>query len=86
MKTQEVIFKLRVAVVSDFSDELGGKKYGCLYFQQSVDGSFCNQPYYFNPNTNMEVFRTLFKSQQIWVLMGIFDEVEFIENKQNQQS
>jgi hypothetical protein len=79
MESKSVILKLRVAIASDFSNDIGGKKYGCMYFQQNMDGSFCNQPYFFHENTNMEVFRELYKSKQIWVLAGIFDEVEFIE-------
>jgi len=79
MKPKAVILNIRVARASDFSDELGQKKYGCMYFQQSIDGTFCNQPYFFHENTNMEVFRALYSSNQIWVLAGIFDEVEIID-------
>jgi hypothetical protein len=78
MKTKAVILNLRVARRNDFSDELGQKKYGCMYFQQSIKGTFCNQPYFFHENTNMEVFKELYSSSQIWVLAGIFDEVEII--------
>ncbi|HSD07924.1 hypothetical protein [Flavobacterium sp.] len=79
MTSKAVILNLRVAKASDFSNELGGKKYGCMYFQQNFDGSFCNQPYFFHEGTNMEVFRKLYQSRQIWVLAGHFDEVSFIE-------
>lgn len=81
MKNQAVILNLRVARASDFSDASGQKKYGCLYFQQSIKGTFCNQPYYFNENTDMEVFKELYQCRQIWVLAGIFDEVIIIERK-----
>lgn len=79
--TQAVILNLRVARAEDFSDELGRKKFGCMYFQQAYDGSFCNQPFFFNENTNMEVFRELYHSKQIWVLAGIFDEVQFTQKR-----
>jgi hypothetical protein len=79
MGTKAAILNLRVGVKSDFSDSNGGKKYGCMYFQQNFDGSFCNQPYFFHENTNMEVFRELYGSKQIWVLAGIFDEIEIID-------
>jgi hypothetical protein len=79
MKPKAVILNLRVAVGTDFSDELGQKRYGCMYFQQSIKGTFCNQPYYFNENTNLQVFKELYKSEQIWVLAGIFDDVEIID-------
>lgn len=81
MKTKAAILNLRVARASDFSDELGQKKYGCMYFQQSINGSFCNQPYFFHENTDMEVFRDLYQCRQIWVLAGIFDEVTVIERQ-----
>jgi hypothetical protein len=81
MKSKSVILNLRVARATDFSDELGQKKYGCMYFQQSIDGTFCNQPYFFHENTDLEVFRELYSSTQIWVLAGIFDKVEIIDRR-----
>ncbi len=81
MKQRAVILNLRVAKASDFSDELGRKKFGCMYFEQSFDGSFCNQPFFFHENTNLEIFRELFSTNQIWVLAGIFDKVEFIDKR-----
>jgi len=81
MKQKAVILNLRVAKGSDFADDLGGKKYGCMYFQQSINGTFCNQPYFFHENTEMHVFRELYQSKQIWVLAGIFDEVEIINKR-----
>jgi hypothetical protein len=81
MKKKAVILNLRVAKATDFSDELGQKKYGCMYFQQSIKGTFCNQPYFFHENTNLEVFKELYSSNQIWVLAGIFDEVEIIDKR-----
>ena len=79
--TKSVILNLRVARATDFSDELGQKKYGCMYFQQAFSGTFCNQPYFFNQNTNLEVFKELYGTNQIWVLAGIFDEVEIIDKR-----
>ena len=81
MKQKAVILNLRIARGSDFSDDLGQKKYGCMYFQQSIDGTFCNQPYFFHENTEMQVFRELYQSKQIWVLAGIFDEVQIIDKR-----
>ncbi|WP_289659465.1 hypothetical protein [Flavobacterium panacagri] len=81
MHSKAVILNLRVARKGDFSDELDRKKFGCMYFQQSFDGSFCNQPYFFHEETNMEVFRELYASKQIWVLAGMFDEVEFVNKR-----
>ena len=81
MKQKAVTLNLRVARDYDFSDNLKQKKYGCMYFQQSINGTFCNQPYFFNENTDMEVFRQLYRSKQIWVLAGIFDEVEIIDKR-----
>ena len=81
MRQKAVILNLRVARGSDFSDDLGQKKYGCMYFQQSINGTFCNQPYFFHENTEMQVFRELYQSKQIWVLAGIFDEVEIIDKR-----
>lgn len=81
MTTKAVILNLRVAKATDFSNEIGGEKFGCMYFQQNYDGTFCNQPYFFHEGTNMEVFRELYKTQQIWVLAGLFDEVEFINKR-----
>jgi hypothetical protein len=81
MRTKAVILNLRVAKASDFKNELGQKKYGCMYFQQSISGTFCNKPYFFHENTDLDVFRELYNSNQIWVLAGIFDDVEFIEKR-----
>lgn len=81
MGTKAVILNLRVARPSDFTNEIGGKKYGCMYFQQSFTGNFCNQPFFFHENTDLEVFRELFKAKQIWVLAGVFEEVEFVEKR-----
>lgn len=78
MTSKAVILNLRVAIATDFSNEIGGKKFGCMYFQQNYDGTFCNQPYFFHEGTNMEVFRELYRSNQIWVLAGLFDEVEYL--------
>lgn len=78
MISKAVILNLRVAIATDFSNEIGGKKFGCMYFQQNYDGTFCNQPYFFHEGTNMEVFRELYRSNQIWVLAGLFDEVEYL--------
>jgi hypothetical protein len=79
MKSKAVILNLRVAIGTDFTNELGGKKYGCMYFQQNRDGTFCNQPYFFHENTDLQIFRELYQSNQIWVLAGIFDKVEYLE-------
>jgi hypothetical protein len=79
METKAAILNLRVGRNSDFSNPHGGKKYGCMYFQQNMDGSFCNQPYFFHENTDLEVFRKLYQTNQIWVLAGIFDEVTIID-------
>jgi len=81
MCTKAVTLNMRVAIASDFSNDIGGKKYGCMYFQENHDGTFCNQPYFFHENTNMEVFRELYKTKQIWVLAGLFDEVQFINKR-----
>jgi hypothetical protein len=81
MRTKAVILNLRVARPSDFADSLGEKKFGCMYFQQSITGTFCNQPYFFHENTDMEVFKELYSTNQIWVLAGIFDEVEIIDKR-----
>jgi len=81
MGTKAVLLNLRVARVSDFADELGEKKYGCMYFQQAFDESFCNQPYFFHENTDLEVFKELFRSKQIWVLAGIFDDVDIVDKR-----
>lgn len=81
MKTKAVLLNLRVAQASDFSNEIGEKKFGCMYFQQSIDGTFCNKPYFFNEDTDMWVFRELYKTNQIWVLAGIFDEVEIVDKR-----
>lgn len=81
MKSIAVTLNLRIARKEDFSDEVGKKKFGCMYFQQSFDGSFCNQPYFFHENTDMEVFKELYSSKQIWVLAGIFDPVEFVNKR-----
>ncbi|WP_158235343.1 hypothetical protein [Flavobacterium sp. 9] len=81
MKIKAVILNLRVARASDFADSLGEKKFGCMYFQQSIDGTFCNQPYFFHENTDMQVFKELYSTNQIWVLAGIFDDVEIINRR-----
>lgn len=81
MNPKAVILNLRVAVASDFSDELGQKKYGCMYFEQSVNGTFCNQPFFFHENTDIKKFRELYRTKQIWVLAGIFDDVDFVEKR-----
>jgi hypothetical protein len=81
MGTKAVILNLRIAQREDFTDELGQKKFGCMYFQQSFDGSFCNKPYFFHENTDLDVFRELYNTKQIWVLAGIFDEVEIVDKR-----
>jgi hypothetical protein len=83
METKAAILNLRVGRKSDFSNPNGGKKYGCMYFQQNMDGSFCNQPFFFHENTNFEDFRKLYQTNQIWVLSGIFDEVTIIDKPIN---
>ena len=78
-----VKMNLRVANRDDFSDQWGQKRIGTMYFQQSITGTICTQPFYFTDNTDLETFRALYASNQIYVPVRIFDEVEIIEKNNN---
>jgi hypothetical protein len=77
-----VFMKLREAKKEDFADQWGSKRIGAMYFQQSVTGAICTQPFYFNEDTNIEAFKELYTANQIFVPMGIFDKIEVIEEKE----
>jgi hypothetical protein len=78
-----VVMNLRVANRDDFSDQWGRKRIGAMYFQQSITGSICTQPFYFTENTDLSVFKILYASNQIYVPVGVFDEVQILENNNN---
>lgn len=78
-----VFMKLREAKKEDFADLFGRKRIGTIYFQQSITGAICTQPFYFSEETNLEAFRELYTSCQIYVPIGVFDEIEVVEEKQN---
>jgi hypothetical protein len=81
----KITMQLRVATRDDFADLYGNKKIGVLYFQQNHDGEMCTQPFYFNESTEIQNFRQLYSTGQIYVPVRIFDEVEIIEETiQNQ--
>ena len=79
MTTKAVLMNLRIGNSNDFSYDSGAKRYGSIYFQQSFDGTFCTQPFYLTEDTNMETFKELYHSKQIWVPVRVFDEVEIVE-------
>lgn len=74
--------KLREAKKEDFADQWGHKRIGAIYFQQSMTGAICTQPFYFTEDTNLESFRELYTANQIFVPIGIFDEIEITEEKE----
>jgi hypothetical protein len=78
---QYVFMRLREAQKEDFADHFGHKRIGAIYFQQSVTGAICTQPFYFTEETNLETFRELYTSRQIYVPIGIFDKIEIVEEK-----
>ncbi|PKB18363.1 hypothetical protein [Flavobacterium sp. 5] len=86
MMERHVFIKLRVANKDDFSTELGQKKIGTIYFEQSVKGAIQMTVKYFTEKTNLDTFRELYTHSQIFVPVGLFDEmkVEVIEEKQNE--
>ncbi|MFV8347284.1 hypothetical protein [Flavobacterium sp. ZB4P13] len=78
-----VVMNLRVANRDDFSDQQGRKRIGTMYFQQSITGAICTKPFYFTENTDLTAFKILYASNQIYVPVGIFDEVEILEENNN---
>lgn len=75
--------KLRIANRDDFTDQWNKKRIGAMYFQQSITGVICTQPFYFTENTDLNTFKILYASNQIYVPVGIFDEVEILEENNN---
>lgn len=76
-----VFMKIRLANKDDFADQWGRKKIGAIYFQQSVTGAICTQPFYFTEETDLDKFRELYTHNQIYVPLGIFDKIEVVEEK-----
>lgn len=76
-----VFMKIRVANKDDFADQYGSKRLGAIYFQQSVTGAICTQPYYFTAETDLNTFRELYTHNQIYVPERLFEEVEIVEEK-----
>lgn len=74
-----VQMKLRIANREDFTDQWNKKRIGTMYFQQSITGTICTQPFYFTENTDLDTFKTLYACNQIYVPVRIFDEVEILE-------
>lgn len=74
--------KLREAKKEDFADQWGRKRIGTIYFQQSISGAICTQPFYFTEETNIESFKELYTANQIFVPVGIFDKVEVLEERE----
>jgi hypothetical protein len=77
-----VFMKIRVANKDDFADQWNRKKIGAIYFTQSVSGAICTQPCYFTEETDINKFRELYTHNQIYVPLGLFDEVEIVEEKE----
>jgi hypothetical protein len=77
-----VFMKLRVANKDDFADQWGRKRIGAIYFQQSATGAMEKQPHYFTEATDLNKFKELYVMNQIYVPVGIFDEVEIVEEKE----
>lgn len=77
-----VFMKLRVANKDDFADESDRKRIGAIYFQQSATGAMEKQPHYFTEATDLNKFKELYVMNQIYVPVGIFDEVEIVEEKE----
>ncbi|MBS7231714.1 hypothetical protein KHA90_11820 [Flavobacterium psychroterrae] len=74
--------KIRVANKDDFADQWNHKKIGAIYFEQSITGTICTQPFYFTEETDINKFRELYTHNQIYVPLGLFDEIEVIEEKE----
>jgi hypothetical protein len=77
-----VFMKLREAKKEDFADQWGRKRIGAIYFQQSVTGAICTQPFYFTEETDLLTFRELYTHNQIYVPLGLFDEIEVVKEKE----
>lgn len=68
MKTRHVLIKLRLANKDDFSNELGQKKYGTVYFEENSNGIVERSIKYFNLNTDLLQFKKLYANNQIYVM------------------
>ncbi|RUT67946.1 hypothetical protein D0817_23725 [Flavobacterium cupreum] len=77
-----VFMKIRVADKEDFADQFGRKKIGAIYFTQSITGAICTQPCYFSDETDLSTFRELYTRNQIYVPVGLFDDIEVVEEKE----
>ncbi|TPG44352.1 hypothetical protein [Flavobacterium pectinovorum] len=77
-----IFMKIRIANKDDFADQWGRKKIGAIYFEQSVTGAICTQPFYFTEETDLGKFKELYTHNQIYVPLGLFDEIEVVEEKQ----
>ena len=77
-----VFMKIRVANKEDFFDQWDKKKIGTIYFTQSATGAICTQPCYFTEETDAGKFRELYTHNQIYVPLGLFDEVDIVEEKE----
>ena len=77
-----VFMKIRPAIKEDFFDQWDRKKIGTIYFTQSVSGAICKQPCYFTEETDVGKFRELYTHNQIYVPVGLFDEIEVVEEKE----
>jgi hypothetical protein len=73
--------KLRIANKDDFATEIGTKKIGTLYFEQSVTGAIEHFPKYFTNDTDMTQFKILYASNQIYVPVAPFEEVPILEEE-----
>lgn len=85
-KERFVIMKLRVANRDDFSDQFGNKRLGVMYFCKNKDGIIEKKPNYFKEDIDMITFKQLYANQQIYVPLGLFDEVEVWEEDQDMKS
>lgn len=68
-----VTLNVRVATAADFTNEQNTQKYGAVYLHQSSLGLIEPELHIFSPETDMKIFKSLYKRQQIFVPMRIFE-------------
>ncbi|RZL47552.1 MAG: hypothetical protein EOP00_11625 [Pedobacter sp.] len=69
----QVTLNVRIATAEDFTNEQNTQKYGAVFLHQSSTGDIEQELHIFSPATDMKTFKSLYKRQQIFVPMGIFE-------------
>lgn len=77
---KQVKLYVRVATAKDFVTEQNTQKYGAVFLHQSSTGEIEQELHIFLPTTDMKIFKSLYKRQQIFVPMRIFELKDYNNN------